>query len=293
MRQSTSVPVLSLLVATALLARPSCAHNPLAGTRATRAPGTPSAEPSDPYCLFTNPCKARPKITLLGANPVRIHVLTANEKGLKKATALDQDKLRHYEDAGASCSDAVDGSLADDVVTTGEIVDLDRTGTYHFHYECYNRMGMAAHTVTREIIVFGRREDDFSGTPSPTPAANFQVDGTVQLSGFTPKSFGSAQQDQFRAAIAEEFAVPPYDGQSSPPIDPTPAPAPLVLTPPARTLARRPRSCRHQGDAGGRLQRAAQTERAAPPSRCCSERGDIVATWGRPQRSDANRPAAS
>jgi hypothetical protein len=34
-------------------------------------------------------------------------------------------------------------------------VDLDRVGSYSFHYECYNKRGMAARMVTRTIVVYG------------------------------------------------------------------------------------------------------------------------------------------
>lgn len=185
------------------------AHDPHANMRPTRAPGTPSAEPLDPDCLFTVPCKARPVIELLGDSPVRIHVLTAREKG---ALAADSARLRKYEDSGATCSDAVDGALDNDVITTGEIVDLDRVGSYSFHYECYNKRGMAARMVTRTIVVYGNARDAaFSATPAPTPAADWQVDGAVQLSGYTPTSFRASAMGPLRAALCALFAVEERD----------------------------------------------------------------------------------
>jgi hypothetical protein len=60
-------------------------------------------------------------------------------------------------------------------------VDLDRVGSYSFHYECYNKRGMAARMVTRTIVVYGdARDAAFSATPAPTPAADWQVDGAAE-----------------------------------------------------------------------------------------------------------------
>ena len=200
------VTVLVVLIAAHL----GAGHDPNANRRPKRDPSKASAEPIDPLCLFTAPdkCRARPKLKVMGDNPVRIHVLTHKERNFKSKDAQDQRELRHYEDAGASCSDAVDGNLGGDVVTIGEIVDLARPGVYHFHYECYNRLGLAAVPATRAIIVYGRADDDgFAATPAPTPSANFQVDGAVQLSGYSPATFGTAQRDAFLSSLAEEFAV--------------------------------------------------------------------------------------
>ncbi len=187
-------------------------HDPNANRRPKRDASKASAEPLDPLCLFTAPdkCRARPKLKILGDNPVRIHVLTRKERNFKSKDAQDQRELRHYEDAGASCSDAVDETSRD--VVTMRDVDLARPGVYHFHYECYNRLGLAAVPATRAIIVYGRTDDDgFAATPAPTPSANFQVDGAVQLSGYTPTTFGEAQRDAFLSSLAEEFAVAPYN----------------------------------------------------------------------------------
>ena len=91
-------------------------------------------------------------------------------------------------------------------------MDLDRVGSYSFHYECYNKRGMAARMVTRTIVVYGdARDAAFSATPAPTPAADWQVDGAVQLSGYTPTSFRASAAGPLRAALRALFAVEERD----------------------------------------------------------------------------------
>jgi hypothetical protein len=65
-----------------------------------------AAPPPDPLCLFTDPCKARPVITVRGCNPCY----------LTKTTA--------YKDQGASCHDLKDGTLDGQVVTIGKSILL-------------------------------------------------------------------------------------------------------------------------------------------------------------------------
>jgi hypothetical protein len=57
--------------------------------------------PPDPLCLFTNPCKARPKIAVRGCNPCYISMTS------------------EYNDQGATCYDMKDGNLNGQVVTIG------------------------------------------------------------------------------------------------------------------------------------------------------------------------------
>merc|ERR1719409_1440802 len=65
----------------------------------------------------------------------------------------DGDK-QAYQDAGAKCTDLEDGDLSQDIVTTGEVVNLHKPGSYQFHYECKNENGVVS-VETRSIIVDG------------------------------------------------------------------------------------------------------------------------------------------
>ena len=80
----------------------------------------------------------RPLIKIFGSNPFRT--------GL-----TDQD----YLDDGADCSDHVpfDQNLNFQVASGGDVVRLDRPGTYIIKYYCSNRKGVAALPVNRQVIV--------------------------------------------------------------------------------------------------------------------------------------------
>jgi hypothetical protein len=132
----------------------------------------PEPPPADPLCLFTDPCLARPVITLRGCNPCYINM------------------TKDYNDFGATCHDRKDGNLNGQVVTigtftflftdyrlpqlqltafhfpphhrnqnqTGEVIDTSKPGEYQFHYECVDTTGLSA-VATRVIYVRGKTAD--------------------------------------------------------------------------------------------------------------------------------------
>jgi len=59
----------------------------------------------------------------------------------------------NYVDAGAECSDAIDGDLNRDVRVAGDVVDLSKPGRYEIRYNCANSGGVQAETAIRYVFV--------------------------------------------------------------------------------------------------------------------------------------------
>jgi hypothetical protein len=78
-----------------------------------------------------------PVIQLLGHNHM---VLEATHDG-------------NYIDDGATCSDAVDGVISQNVEVSGDVVNLSKVGTYRIRYNCQDSAGNAAPTTYREVVV--------------------------------------------------------------------------------------------------------------------------------------------
>jgi hypothetical protein len=59
----------------------------------------------------------------------------------------------NYVDAGASCSDLIDGNLNRAVRVSGDVVNLARPGAYHIKYDCANHEGISAFQAERIVYV--------------------------------------------------------------------------------------------------------------------------------------------
>lgn len=59
----------------------------------------------------------------------------------------------NYVDAGATCSDAVDGNISQDVEVSGDVVNLARVGDYEIKYDCQDSNNNKAATATRKVTV--------------------------------------------------------------------------------------------------------------------------------------------
>jgi len=59
----------------------------------------------------------------------------------------------NYVDAGATCSDLIDGNLNRAVRVSGDVVNLARPGAYHIKYDCDNHEGIAAYQAERIVYV--------------------------------------------------------------------------------------------------------------------------------------------
>jgi len=59
----------------------------------------------------------------------------------------------NYVDAGATCSDLIDGNLNRAVRVSGDVVNLARPGAYHIKYDCANHEGISAYQAERIVYV--------------------------------------------------------------------------------------------------------------------------------------------
>jgi hypothetical protein len=59
----------------------------------------------------------------------------------------------NYVDAGATCTDLIDGNLNRAVRVSGDVVNLARPGAYHIKYDCANHEGIAAYQAERIVYV--------------------------------------------------------------------------------------------------------------------------------------------
>jgi hypothetical protein len=91
---------------------------------------------------FINVDKTRPVITILEA---------ANHNDGTWHVEASRDN--NYVDAGATCSDMVDGNISQDVEVSGDVVNMAAVGTYKINYNCEDSAGQTAFPATRTVIV--------------------------------------------------------------------------------------------------------------------------------------------
>merc|ERR1712093_824223 len=134
---------------------------------------------------FVNLDKTRPVITVLAA---------ANHwDGIYY---IEASRDNNYVDAGATCSDMVDGNISQDVEVSGDVVNMAAVGTYLINYNCEDSAGQKALTATRTVVV----EDNIcptcvvpGGTETITVEASFpyteeEATCTDTLDGALPNS---------------------------------------------------------------------------------------------------------
>jgi len=95
-------------------------------------PPTPSPTPAPTPRPFS-----KPSVNVLDGDVLEI-----------EATHLD-----NYVDAGAECSDAIDGDLNRDVRVSGDVVDLGKPGRYEIRYNCINSGNVQADSAVRVVFV--------------------------------------------------------------------------------------------------------------------------------------------
>merc|ERR1711898_44771 len=93
---------------------------------------------------FVNIDKTRPVITVLAA---------ANHWDGIYYIEASRDK--NYVDAGATCSDMVDGNISQDVEVSGDVVNMAAVGTYKINYNCEDSAGQTAIQATRTDTLDG------------------------------------------------------------------------------------------------------------------------------------------
>merc|ERR1711871_510266 len=59
----------------------------------------------------------------------------------------------NYVDAGATCSDEVDGNISQDVEVSGDVVNLARVGVYTIKYNCQDSAANTADEATRTVSI--------------------------------------------------------------------------------------------------------------------------------------------
>merc|ERR1712070_681884 len=91
---------------------------------------------------FINVDKTRPVITILEA---------ANHNDGTWHVEASRDN--NYVDAGATCSDMVDGNISQDVEVSGDVVNMAAVGTYKINYNCEDSAGQTAVQATRTVVV--------------------------------------------------------------------------------------------------------------------------------------------
>merc|ERR1712046_287289 len=134
---------------------------------------------------FVNLDKTKPVITILEA-------ANANDG----TWHIEASRDNNYVDAGATCSDMVDGNISQDVEVSGDVVNMAAVGTYLINYNCEDSAGQKALTATRTVVV----EDNIcptcvvpGGTETITVEASFpyteeEATCTDTLDGALPNS---------------------------------------------------------------------------------------------------------
>merc|ERR1712144_193054 len=109
---------------------------------------------------------------------------------------VEASRDNNYVDAGATCSDMVDGNISQDVEVSGDVVNMAAVGTYLINYNCEDSAGQKALTATRTVVV----EDNIcptcvvpGGTETITVEASFpyteeEATCTDTLDGALPNS---------------------------------------------------------------------------------------------------------
>merc|ERR1711868_221536 len=91
---------------------------------------------------FVNVDKTRPVITVLQAANTNHNLWT-----------VEASRDNNYVDAGATCSDMVDGNISQDVEVSGDVVNMAAVGTYKINYNCEDSAGQTAVQATRPVVV--------------------------------------------------------------------------------------------------------------------------------------------
>merc|ERR1711966_260009 len=66
---------------------------------------------------------------------------------------VEASRDNNYVDAGATCSDMVDGNISQDVEVSGDVVNMAAVGTYKINYTCEDSAGQTAIQATRTVVV--------------------------------------------------------------------------------------------------------------------------------------------
>merc|ERR1712072_426630 len=125
-------------------------------------------------------------------------VITVLEADLQTYEATRQD---NYVDAGATCSDEVDGNISQDVEVSGDVVNLARVGVYTIKYNCQDSASNVADTATRTVVVQDTSCPSCVLSADTTDAAN-NVDATVSIEASFPyNDVGAVATDSLQGSF--------------------------------------------------------------------------------------------
>merc|ERR1711959_742493 len=123
-------------------------------------------------------------------------VITVLEADLQTYEATRQD---NYVDAGATCSDEVDGNISQDVEVSGDVVNLARVGVYTIKYNCQDSASNTADTATRTVVVQDTSCPSCVLSADTTDAA---VDATVSIEASFPyNDVGAVATDSLQGSF--------------------------------------------------------------------------------------------
>jgi len=91
---------------------------------------------------FINVDKTRPIISVIDA---------ANQNDGTYVVEASRDN--NYVDAGATCSDMIDGNISEDVEVSGDVVNMAAVGTYKITYNCQDSAEQTAIAAVRTVVV--------------------------------------------------------------------------------------------------------------------------------------------
>merc|ERR1712072_1082501 len=125
-------------------------------------------------------------------------VITVLEADLQTYEATRQD---NYVDAGATCSDEVDGNISQDVEVSGDVVNLARVGVYTIKYNCQDSASNVADTATRTVVVQDTSCPSCVLSADTTDAAN-NVAATVSIEASFPyNDVGAVATDSLQGSF--------------------------------------------------------------------------------------------
>merc|ERR1712072_413608 len=125
-------------------------------------------------------------------------VITVLEADLQTYEATRQD---NYVDAGATCSDEVDGNISQDVEVSGDVVNLARVGVYTIKYNCQDSTSNLADTATRTVVVQDTSCPSCVLSADTTDAAN-NVAATVSIEASFPyNDVGAVATDSLQGSF--------------------------------------------------------------------------------------------
>merc|ERR1712167_105653 len=169
-----------------------CTTPPLAGGFKTLVPGTYALKYAcqDGVGLIHSKCR-----TIQNEDHTK-PVITVLEADLQTYEATRQD---NYVDAGATCSDEVDGNISQDVEVSGDVVNLARVGVYTIKYNCQDSASNLADTATRTVVVQDTSCPSYVLSADTTDAA---VDATVSIEASFPyNDVGAVATDSLQGSF--------------------------------------------------------------------------------------------